>query len=155
MKPVPNGPFYTVQGVAANVKNGGLTADDEPEYYRLRRKLAEDWQSEPSSVLLIRTTFPTKAVAPWIQSQIAPIDPTVPVEIESVNERVGRLADRPRFETALLSFFAFTGLAMAIIGLYGVVAFMAVQRTREIGVRMALGATRSDILRLILPKACA
>jgi ABC-type antimicrobial peptide transport system permease subunit len=62
---------------------------------------------------------------------------------------VNKLADRPRFETALLGFFALCGLAMAVIGLYGVIAFVAAQRTQEIGVRMALGATRLDILRLI------
>jgi ABC-type antimicrobial peptide transport system permease subunit len=62
---------------------------------------------------------------------------------------VSTLADRPRFATALLGFFAFTGLLMAVIGLYGVIAFIATQRTQEIGVRMALGAGRFDILRLI------
>jgi ABC-type antimicrobial peptide transport system permease subunit len=62
---------------------------------------------------------------------------------------VSRLADRPRFETALLGFFAFCGLLMAVIGLYGVISFVAMQRTQEIGVRMALGASRMDILRLI------
>jgi ABC-type antimicrobial peptide transport system permease subunit len=66
-----------------------------------------------------------------------------------LNDQVSKLADRPRFETALLGFFAFCGLLMAVIGLYGVIAFMAAQRTQEIGVRMALGATRLDILRLI------
>jgi putative ABC transport system permease protein len=62
---------------------------------------------------------------------------------------VSKLADRPRFETALLGFFAFCGLLMAVIGLYGVIAFVVAQRTQEIGVRMALGATRMNILRLI------
>jgi ABC-type antimicrobial peptide transport system permease subunit len=62
---------------------------------------------------------------------------------------VNRLADRPRFESALVGFFAFCGLLMAVIGLYGVISFVAAQRTQEIGVRMALGATRVDILRLI------
>jgi ABC-type antimicrobial peptide transport system permease subunit len=71
------------------------------------------------------------------------------VEIETLNKQVSKLADRPRFETALLGFFALCGLLMAVIGLYGVIAFMAAQRTQEIGVRMALGATRVDILRLI------
>jgi ABC-type antimicrobial peptide transport system permease subunit len=59
------------------------------------------------------------------------------------------MADRPRFETALLGFFALCGLLMAVIGLYGVIAFVATQRTHEIGIRMALGATRLDVLRLI------
>jgi ABC-type antimicrobial peptide transport system permease subunit len=59
------------------------------------------------------------------------------------------MADRPRFETTLLGFFALTGLMLAFVGLYGLIAFMTTQRTHEIGVRMALGATRANILRLI------
>jgi ABC-type antimicrobial peptide transport system permease subunit len=98
----------------------------------------------------VKTALAPRALAPWIRAQIVAIDATVPVDVQTLNERVGRLADRPRFETALLSFFALTGLAMAVIGLYGVMAFRAAQRTQEIGVRMALGARRPDILRLIL-----
>jgi ABC-type antimicrobial peptide transport system permease subunit len=69
--------------------------------------------------------------------------------MKTLSQSVSKLADRPRFETALLGFFAFCGLLMAVIGLYGVISFLAAQRTQEIGVRMALGATRLDILRLI------
>jgi putative ABC transport system permease protein len=138
---------YTVVGVAANVKNSGLTGNDEPEYYRLRRNAPEDWGQ--SSVLILETSLSPQALAPWVRSEIARIDPTVPVEIETMNERVSKLADGPRFEAALLGFFAFTGLAMAVIGLYGLTAYMAQRRTQEIGVRMALGAGRADILRLI------
>ena len=94
-------------------------------------------------------------MASWIRTQISAIDSTVPVEIETLNERVSGLADRPRFETALLTFFALHGLVMAIIGLYGVVTFMAVQRTQEIGIRMALGATRADVLRLVCVRVSA
>jgi predicted permease len=149
VKPVPDGPWYTVQGVAADVKNSGLNGEDEPEYYRLRRDVAEDWQQASSAALVVRTSVLPRTVTPWIRAQIAGIDPTVPIDIETLNEHVGRLADRPRFETALLAFFALTGLSMAVIGLYGVIAYMAAQRTQEIGVRMALGADRADILRLI------
>ena len=147
VKPVPAGPWYTVVGVAANVKNGGLTGADDPEFYRLRRNITSDWH--PWNIMVLKTSLPPAAVAPWVRAQIAQIDPTVPVEIESLNESVSKLADRPRFETALLGFFAFCGLLMAVIGLYGVISFVATQRTQEIGVRMALGATRLDILRLI------
>jgi predicted permease len=147
IKPVPNGPWYTVAGIAADVKNAGLSGKDEPELYRLRRSFAEDWN--PWTVITLKTTLSPAAVAPWVRTQIAQIDPTVPVDIDTLSETVNKLADRPRFETSLLGFFAMCGLLMAVIGLYGVIAYVATQRTQEIGVRMALGATRLDILRLI------
>lgn len=149
VKPTPNEPWYTVVGMAADVKNSGLAADEQPEYYQLRRDNVADWQQASSAAVVARTTLPPHAVEQWIREQIGGIDPTVPVEVATLNERVSKLADRPRFETALLSFFAVAGLLMAVIGLYGVVAYMAAQRTHEIGVRLALGADRSDILRLI------
>ena len=149
VKPTPNAPWYTVVGMAADVKNSGLAEKNEPEYYQLRRNDVEDWQEAPAAALVVKTTLPTQAVAQWIRAQIGGIDATVPVDVETLGERVSKLADRPRFETALLGFFAMTGLLMAVIGLYGVIAYMAMQRTQEIGVRMALGARRGDILRLI------
>ncbi len=150
VKPVPGGPWFTVLGVAANVKNSGLGEEDEPEYYQLWRASADDWQQPHSAVLLVKTALNPRDLAPWIRTQIGAIDATVPLNVQTLNERVGKLADRPRFETALLGFFALTGLAMALIGLYGVMAYRAVQRSQEIGIRMALGAQRPDILRLIL-----
>ena len=147
VRPVPDGPWCTVVGVAENVKNGGLSGADEPEFYRLRRSLAEDWT--PWNVMVLKTSVPAAGLGQWVRAQIAQIDPTQPVEIETLSESVSKLADGPRFETALLGFFAFCGLVMAVIGLYGVISFVAAQRTQEIGVRMALGATRADILRRI------
>ena len=147
IRPSPADPDYTVVGIAANVKNSGLSGNEEPEYYRLRRNAPEDWGQ--SSVLILETSLPAQSLAPWVRQEIAHIDPTVPVAIETMNERVSKLADGPRFEAALLGFFAFTGLVMAVIGLYGLTAYIAQRRTQEIGVRMALGAGRADILRLI------
>jgi putative ABC transport system permease protein len=141
------GPVYTVVGIAGDVKNAGLAGGDEPELYTLRRNRPDDWNSH--DVLEVQTGLPPSVVDPWIRSMIARIDPTAPVEIEPIAETVQRLADRPRFEAALLSFFALIGLVLAAIGLYGVLAFIAAQRTQEIGIRMALGASRSQILRLI------
>jgi predicted permease len=141
--------WSTVVGVAENVKNGGLLEPDLPEIYILRRNSASDWEGR-TPVIIVDSFLSPKAIAPWVHSQIAQVDPTVPVKVETLNQQVSKLADRPRFETALLGFFAFTGLVMAVIGLYGVIAFMAVQRTQEIGVRMALGASRLNIFQLIL-----
>jgi predicted permease len=138
----------TVVGVAENVKNGGLVEPDAPEIYFLRGKSEADWDGKKPT-MVISSVLSAKAVAPWVRSQIAGIDPTAPVMIETLDQTVGKLADRPRFETALLGFFAFCGLLMAVIGLYGVISFLSTQRTQEIGVRMALGATRGNILRLI------
>jgi putative ABC transport system permease protein len=142
------GPWFNVVGVAANVKNAELAGEDDPEFYELRRHSPEaNWSR---SILTVETALPPDTVTPWIRTQIAKLDPTVPIDIAPMHERVSKLADRPRFESALLGFFAFTGLLMAVIGLYGVTAYMVAQRTQELGVRMALGASRSNILYLIL-----
>jgi putative ABC transport system permease protein len=108
----------------------------------------DDWDSN-KFVVVLDFVMPAKAVEPWVHSAIASLDPTVPAEIEVLDQTVNRLADRPRFETALLAFFAFAGLTLAVVGLYGLMAFLTTQRTHEIGIRMALGATRGNILRLI------
>jgi predicted permease len=139
--------WFTVVGVAADVRNTDLKEDNQPEFYKLRHNSEGDWNH---TILTIETALPPDTVTPWIRTQIARLDPTVPVDIAPMHERVSKLADRPRFESALLGFFAFTGLLMAVIGLYGVTAYMVAQRTQELGVRMALGASRSNILYLIL-----
>jgi predicted permease len=147
VRPDQDGPFYLVVGVAANARNGSLTGPNLPEYYRLLRNTPEDWGDEET--LIVQSALAPAIIAPWVRQQIAAIDPTTPVDLQTLTEHISTLAARPRFETALLGFFALTGLLMAVIGLYGVTAYAATQRTQEIGVRMALGATRANILRLI------
>ena len=142
-----DGPVYTIVGIAGNVKNAGLAGQDDPEFYMLKTSHPEGWDGH--HFFLLDTAFPASVIGPWIRTQVAHLEPNAPVEIEALSRDVDKLADRPRFETALLSFFAACGLLMAIIGLYGVISYVATQRTQEIGVRMALGASRADILRLI------
>jgi putative ABC transport system permease protein len=104
--------------------------------YTLRRNVPDDWDSN-KFVVVLDSVMPAKAVEPWVHSAIASIDPTVPAEMEVLDQTVNRLADRPRFETALHAFFAFAGLTLAVVGLYGLMAFLTTQRTHEVGIRMA------------------
>jgi putative ABC transport system permease protein len=71
----------------------------------------------------------------------------------TLQERVAKLADQPRFQMLLVGYFACTGMLLAIIGLFGVTSYLTVQRKPEIGIRMALGANKGDIVRLVLGNA--
>jgi putative ABC transport system permease protein len=140
--------WRTIVGVAGNVKNDGLTAAGGPEFYL-------PWKEQPEGYfrrgfLILRTPVNPQAMAKWIRSEAASIDPTVPVTIEAMSQRVGKLADRPKFNAILLSLFAAMGVLLAAIGIYGVVGFLVAQQTREIGVRMALGATPRGILKMVV-----
>jgi len=142
------GPWRTVVGVAADVKNDGPEEKADPEFYL-------PWKNEPiedlrTARIIIRTPFRPDGVAHILRSDVAELDATLPVNIETMTQRVSKLSARPLFNAFLLSLFAAMGIAMAAIGIYAVVGFLVAQTTREIGVRMALGATPSAILKMVL-----
>ncbi len=142
------GPWRTVVGISADVKNDGLAAQAGPEFYL-------PWKNDPvespnSAYMIVRTQMNPKAVAEWMRSETSGLDSTLPVTIEAMRHRVGKLTARPRFNALVLSLFAGMGVLLAAIGIYGVVGFLVAQQTREIGVRMALGATPQGILKMVL-----
>jgi predicted permease len=147
-------PWFTVIGVAGDVRNNGLAAQADPEFYVLRKRSTGDpsWRdtSTRRAVLLVRSSFAAEVVAGWIRAELAQMDATLPVPVTSMGQRVERLAARPRFNATLLGLFATLGLALAAIGLYGAVTCLVGERSQEICVRMALGATPKWITAMVL-----
>jgi putative ABC transport system permease protein len=103
-----------------------------------------------SAHVIVRTSLSDATIGKWVRAVTASIDPTVPVAVEPMTLRVEKLSQRPRFNAIVLTLFAAMGVLLAGIGIYGVVGFLVAQQTREIGVRMALGASPRTILSMVL-----
>ena len=139
-------------GVVGNVKHRSLRFEDSPEMYLPRTQIPIGFSS-----LVIRTSVsnPT-GITNSVRKELSALDATIPLtSVRVFDEYISRSLARARFNTLLLSIFAATALVLTAIGIYGVLAYSVAQRTSEIGIRIALGAGKSSIFRLIVGQAMA
>ena len=140
------GTWTPIVGVVGDVRTTALDVAPVPEFYRVA-----DGSNIPSMMLAIRTTGDPLAVAAAVREAVWSVDRGVPIaEMQTMRALVGATLGRPRLLVTLLTTFAATGLALGAVGVYGIVAFGVTRRRREIGIRMALGADRRSVVRLML-----
>ncbi|HEX5234017.1 MAG TPA: ABC transporter permease [Silvibacterium sp.] len=135
-----------VVGVSADVKNAGPAQDSQPQLYLPFAQLP--WGDMN---LLVRTAVAPMSMAGAVRAQVAAVDPDQPVNaVQTVSDLMDSSRAQPRFMTLLLAGFSATAVGLAAIGLYAVLAWSVTQRRQEMGIRLALGAERTGILRLIV-----